>query len=65
MLKKHVLHILSSADIAKVIGKHRSQVTRFTKEIPEQYRSVVLAECKKRAKKINRALEQICRKGEK
>ena len=59
MRKNDVLKILKPSEIAKIIERDPSQVTRMPHNVPQQYRKVLLQKCEQRAGVVSRALERI------
>ena len=59
MLKKDVLIIFSGAEVAEIIKKHRSQVTRMPRVIPDEYRGPLLKAAKRKLRLGENALGRL------
>jgi len=59
MLKKDVLIIFSGAEVAEIINRHRSQVTRMPNVIPGEYQGTLLKAAKRKLRLGRNALERL------
>lgn len=59
MKKRDVLYILTKAEIAKIIERNASQVTRMPTKVPERHRQAILNACVDKARQVNIALKRL------
>ena len=59
MKKKDVLEVMTSAEAARVINRHQSQITIMGSVVPERFRDELYAAVEKRKAELKKAMKRL------